>query len=66
MYHLENPECTARPSPLYGVCDLKAQMAPLDRYGPVELGSALAKGLRALSSFWRSAVCRMDRCCEAN
>jgi hypothetical protein len=29
------------------VCDLKAQLAPLNRYGPSGLGVAVAEGLRA-------------------
>ena len=29
------------------VCDLKAQLAPLNRYGPSGLGVAMAEGLRA-------------------
>jgi hypothetical protein len=33
-------------SPLL-VCDLKAQLAPLNRYGPSGLGVAVAEGLRA-------------------
>jgi hypothetical protein len=33
-------------SPLL-VCDLKAQLAPLNRYGPSGLGVAVAEGVRA-------------------
>jgi hypothetical protein len=29
------------------VCDLRAQLAPLNRYGPSGLGVAVAEGLRA-------------------
>jgi hypothetical protein len=34
-------------SPLI-VCDLRAQLAPLNRYGLPGLGAAIAEGLRAL------------------
>jgi len=34
-------------SPLL-VCDLRAQLAPLNRYGPSGLGVAVAEGVRAL------------------
>ena len=37
----------SEPVPPLLVCDLKAQLAPLNRYGPSGLGVAMAEGLRA-------------------
>ena len=42
-------------SPLL-VCDLRAQLAPLNRYGPSGLGLAVADGLHALIGVSRKAV----------
>jgi hypothetical protein len=42
-------------SPLL-VCDLRAQLAPLNRYGPSGLGVAVADGLHALIGVSRKAV----------
>jgi len=42
-------------SPLI-VCDLRAQLAPLNRYGPSGLGVAVAESLRALIGVSRTAV----------
>jgi hypothetical protein len=42
-------------SPLL-VCDLRAQLAPLNRYGPSGLGVAFADGLHALIGVSRKAV----------
>jgi hypothetical protein len=42
-------------SPLI-VCDLRAQLAPLNRYGPPDLGTAAAHGLRVLIGASRKAV----------
>jgi hypothetical protein len=38
------------------VCDLRAQLAPLNRYGPSGLGVAVADGLHALIGVSRKAV----------
>jgi len=38
------------------VCDLRAQLAPLNRYGPSGLGIAVADGLHALIGVSRKAV----------
>jgi len=48
MYSSSNTEYgrSESVSPLL-VCDLKAQLAPLNRYGPSGLGVAVAEGLRA-------------------
>jgi hypothetical protein len=42
-------------SPLI-VCDLRAQLVPLNRYGLPGLGAAVAEGLRALIGALRTAV----------
>ena len=42
-------------SPLL-VCDLRAQLAPLNRYGPPNLGAVAVDGLRALIGVSRKAV----------
>ena len=34
--------------------DLHAHLAPIDRYGPTGLGSAIAEGVRALG--WKAAL----------
>jgi hypothetical protein len=36
--------------------DLHAHLAPIDRYGPTGLGSAIAEGVRALTSGWKAAL----------
>jgi hypothetical protein len=36
--------------------DLHAHLAPIDRYGPTGLGSALAEGVRALASGWKTSA----------
>ena len=36
--------------------DLHAHLAPIDRYGPTRLGSALADGVRALASGWKTSA----------
>jgi hypothetical protein len=36
--------------------DLHAHLAPIDRYGPSGLGSAIAEGVRALTSGWKTAL----------
>jgi hypothetical protein len=36
--------------------DLHAHLAPIDRYGPTGLGSALAKGVRALAISWKTSA----------
>ena len=36
--------------------DLHAHLAPIDRYGPTGLGSAIAEGVRALTSGWKTAL----------
>jgi len=38
------------------VCDLRAQLAPLNRYGPSGLGAAVADGVHALIGVSRTAV----------
>ena len=43
-------------SPPLLVCDLRAQLAPLNRYGPSGLGVAVADGLHALIGVSRKAV----------
>jgi hypothetical protein len=50
--HHGGAECA---SPLI-VCDLRAQIAPLNRYGLPGLGAAVADGARALIGVSRSAV----------
>ena len=48
MYSSSNTEYGRSESvPPLLVCDLKAQLAPLNRYGPSGLGVAVAEGLRA-------------------
>ena len=47
-----------RPVPPLIVCDLRAQLAPLNRYGPSGLGVAVADGLGALVSASRTAFAR--------
>ena len=42
-------------SPLI-VCDLRAQLAPLDRYGLPDVGAAVANGVRALMDASRTAA----------
>jgi hypothetical protein len=65
MYHLENPEVTARRSPCLADDNIRAQLAPLDLYGPRELSSAVAKGLRALFGYLRPTETHPEGCCEA-
>jgi hypothetical protein len=36
--------------------DLHAHLAPIDRYGPTGFGSAIAEGVRALTSGWKTAL----------
>jgi hypothetical protein len=36
--------------------DLHAHLAPIDRYGPTGLGSALAEGVRALAGGWKTSA----------
>jgi hypothetical protein len=53
-------------SPLI-VCDLRAQLAPLNRYGLPRFGAAVADGLVALISVSRSALAHSSlvaRCLE--
>jgi hypothetical protein len=45
-----------RSAPPLLVCDLRAQLAPLNRYGPSGLGVAVAHGLHALIGLSRNAV----------
>jgi hypothetical protein len=47
-----------RPVPALIVCDLRAQLAPLNRYGPSGLGAAVVDGLGALISASRTAFAR--------
>jgi hypothetical protein len=47
-----------RPVPTLIVCDLRAQLVPLNRYGPSGLGAAVADGLGALISVSRTAFAR--------
>lgn len=58
MSCLENSERAACRSSRLVVNDLCAQIAPLDRYGPGGLSLAVAHGLRALSSIWKSTFRR--------
>jgi hypothetical protein len=48
---------SARSVPLFALYDLRAKLAPLDRYGPNGLSSALVDGLRALLGAWKTAFC---------
>jgi hypothetical protein len=48
----------ARPAPPLIVCDLRAQLAPLNRYGPSGLGAAVVDGLGALIRASRTAFAR--------
>jgi hypothetical protein len=52
-------------SPLL-VCDLRAQLAPLDSYGLPSLGVAVAESLRALIGASRTAVTAVLPGGEAN
>jgi hypothetical protein len=54
MMYLHNKSC-GEESPLI-VCDLRAQLAPLNRYGLPGLGAVVAYGARALVGVSRSAV----------
>jgi hypothetical protein len=54
MMCLHNKSC-GEESPLI-VCDLRAQLAPLNRYGLPGLGAVVAYGARALVGASRSAV----------
>jgi hypothetical protein len=47
-----------RPVPPLIVCDLRAQLVPLNRYGLPGLGAAVAEGLRALIGAARTAFAR--------
>ncbi len=47
-----------RPVPALIVCDLRAQLVPLNRYGPSGLGAAVVDGLGALISASRTAFAR--------
>ena len=47
MYCLTTEYRRSESGPPLLVCDLKAQLAPLNRYGPSGLGVAVAEGLRA-------------------
>ena len=52
-----------RSAPPLLVCDLRAQLAPLNRYGPSGLGVAVADGLHALIGVSRKAVgAALTRC----
>ncbi len=54
---LRNPDRREERSvPRLLVCDLRAQLAPLNRYGPSGLGVAVAESLRALIGASRTAV----------
>jgi hypothetical protein len=57
MICLHNRSCggAESSSPLI-VCDLRAQLAPLNRYGLPGLGAVVADGARALVGVSRSAV----------
>jgi hypothetical protein len=55
MYALSHTDRGGAGSPLI-VCDLRAQLAPLNRYGLPGLGAAVADGTRALIGASRSAV----------
>jgi hypothetical protein len=63
MHSLENPDVAARRSPCLADDNIRAQLAPLDLYGPGELSAAVAKGLRALVALWRPAARRPESCC---
>jgi hypothetical protein len=52
-------------SPLV-VCDLRAQLVPLDRYGLPGLGAAVADGLRALMTARPRALFATIPRCRAN
>jgi hypothetical protein len=45
--------------------DLHAQLAPLDRYGVGDIGYAIAAGVRALISGFKSAL-KGAVCCDAD
>lgn len=47
-----------RAAPALIVCDLRAQLAPINRYGPSGLGAAVVDGLGALISASRTAFAR--------
>jgi hypothetical protein len=52
----QNDRRGERSAPPLLVCDLRAQLAPLNRYGPSGLGVAVADGLRAIVGVSRYAV----------
>jgi len=62
MSCMENSDHAACRSSRLVVNDLCAQIAPLDRYGPADLSSALAQGFRALSTIWKSTFRRAAEC----
>jgi hypothetical protein len=47
-----------RPVPALVVCDLRAQLAPINRYGPSGLGVAVVDGLGALIRASRTVLAR--------
>jgi len=57
MQYSQNIDHGGRPSvPPLLVCDLRAQLAPLNSYGLPSLGVAVAESLRALVGASRTAV----------
>jgi hypothetical protein len=65
MLASQNPRRPSAPLALrLRIDDLRAQVAPLDRYGPTGFGSAIANGIRALVSRWRHAPRGAFFCCE--
>jgi hypothetical protein len=44
--------------------DLRAQLAPLDLYGPTGLSSAITDGVRMLAGGWRAASRGLACCAE--
>ncbi len=53
MHSSKNPSLARR----LRIDDLKAQLAPLDRYGLTGFGSIIAEGIRTLAGGWREALC---------
>jgi hypothetical protein len=71
---LGSPNLTRGNAPLgmrLKIDDLRAQLAPLDRYGVGDVSTAIAAGVGALIIFFRSALkgavcCGADECdCKA-